>query len=222
MGASITNAALIFAAIVSAQSPERFVETGPVGLVFPAASGPLSAEQVEERTHTASGGDSISETVVSHIHRDSMGRMRIEWGIEANQASARIIYLLDPVSTSSWILLVDSKTAVRAGPESGEFRVGFPVVGRPLPNRTWRTATEILESRMLQGLRAEGTRTTRTSAGQPQLKAVEEQWFVRDLHLTLLVKASGPGWTHTAELRKLDRREPDPALFAIPSDYTIQ
>ena len=75
---------------------------------------------------------------------------------------------------------------------------------------------------MFQGLRVEGTRTTRTSEDQPPLKAVEEQWFVRDLHLTLLVKASGPGWTHTAELRNVDRQEPDPALFVVPSNYTIQ
>jgi hypothetical protein len=39
--------------------------------------------------------------------------------------------------------------------------------------------------------------------------------------MTFRIDASGPDWKHTATLRKLDRTEPDPALFVIPSDYTI-
>jgi hypothetical protein len=54
------------------------MDTGPVGLVFPIAGGPFSAEQREERRRMFPGGTSRSETILSQIYRDRAGRVRIE------------------------------------------------------------------------------------------------------------------------------------------------
>ena len=46
--------------------------------------------------------------------------------------------------------------------------------------------------------------------------------MIDELGLTLQIEATGPNWKRTAKLQNLDRREPDPALFEIPSGYRIQ
>jgi hypothetical protein len=68
----------------------------------------------------------------------------------------------------------------------------------------------------------EGARVVQTLENQPHLISTHEAWFARSLGLTLAIEASGPNWRHTARLQNLDRHEPDPALFVIPPDYTIQ
>jgi hypothetical protein len=199
------------------------VESGPVGLVLPAGGAPLSAEQVEERTWTAPDGKPVSENLVSKVYRDHAGRMRIEWRVEISGEAIRTFYLLDPVAKCAYMALVENKTALRlGGPESGEFQVGFPAIGRRLPDGKWKTKTASLGTRVIQGIEVEGSRTIQTSEDEPPLRAFREAWSSQSLHLTLSEEASGPGWRHTANLQNIDRHEPDPKLFVMPSDYTIQ
>jgi hypothetical protein len=202
------------------------VDTGPVGLVFPIPDGPFSAQQMEERTRTLADGTSNSETLLSQIYRDSAGRIRIEWHIQGSHGeSSDVVYLIDPVVRSVVLLLVDSKIAtyILAPHSSSEpFQVGLPAVGKALPAGIWQTKVEGLGVRVIDGVEVEGARTVRTSEDQPPLSAVQEIWLSRSLGLTFVVDASGPNWRHTAKLQSVDRREPDPVLFVIPPDYTIQ
>ena len=202
----------------------RAVDTGPVGLVLPAGGAPLSAEQVEERTRTTPDGNSVSEAIVSRIRRDRAGRLRVEWRVESDQhESARVAYLLDPVASCSYMLVIEARIATQmSGPESGDLRVGFPAMGRSLPDGKWRTRTESLGTRVIRDIEVEGSRTIRTSEDEPTLTALKEMWLSEILHLTLLVEASGPGWRHTARLQNIDLREPDPNLFVIPGDYAVR
>jgi hypothetical protein len=177
------------------------VVSGPVGLVFPAPDAPFSARQVEERTRIAPGGTSSTETLVSQIYRDSAGRMRIEWRFQSPQGdSFAIVELIDPVARS------------------------YGHVARRLQNsRLPRQAASRLRAvRVIDGVEAEGERIVQTSGDQPPLIATRETWWSRTLRLTFVVEASGPNWRHTAKLQNLDLHEPDPALFGIPPDYTIQ
>jgi hypothetical protein len=196
----------------------------PVGLVLPVGGSPISAEQVEELTQTSPSGELVFETTTSHIYRDRAGRMRIEMTVETpNGESYHVTHLLDPVTSSSYILLMDSKIAFQtSGPETGTFHVGFPAIGQPLPDRIWRTTTESLGPRTIQGIEAEGTRTTHTAEGEPPLTAVEESWSSRRLGVTLVIQSSGPTWKHVARLHAIDRHEPDHSLFIVPSDYASQ
>lgn len=97
----------------------------------------------------------------------------------------------------------------------------FGSVGRVLPKGNWITQTESLGKRTIDGIEYEGTRETRVST-DPPATATYESWRSKELDITALAEASGPGWKHSAKLQKLNRREPDAALFVIPSDYTIQ
>ena len=219
MSVLILIAVLSFVATASAQRGVVPKGTGPVGLVFPLPDAPLSAQQMEERTRTAPDGISSTETVASQIYRDSAGRMRIEWRIQSTSGeSSAVVYLIDPVASSTVILPVEPEVANRtAVPRSSSepFQVGFPAVGRLLPAGTWRTKMEGLGTRVIDGVEVEGVRTVQTSEDQPPLIAVQEMWSSRSLGLTLVVEASGPNWRHTALLQNLDRHEPDPALFVI-------
>ncbi len=82
--------------------------------------------------------------------------------------------------------------------------------------------TESLGKQTIEGIEFEGTRTTTTVADQPSIVGVQDHWAARDLGLFGLEKSSGPELESTAKIRNLDRREPDPALFAPPPDYNIR
>jgi hypothetical protein len=200
--------------------------TGPVGLVLPVPNAPFSAQQVEERTRTAPDGTLTTKVIASQVYRDSAGRTRIEWrALDAPRGAYDVVYLIDPVSWSATILLVGPKvasqnTVPRSSP--GGFQVGLPAVGERLPATEWQTKAESLGTKIVEGIEVRGTRTTQTAEGKPPLTAVWETWSSQALGLKLIVEASGPDWKHTAKLRNLDRNEPDPSLFVIPPDYTVQ
>ena len=221
----ISTAGLTFVVTLSAQSGQRSMTTGPVGLVFPVPDYPLSPEQLEERTRTARDGTVTTERVVSQIYRDRAGRMRIEWLGADPRGSPQLVDLIDPVSRSMIKLLVQSKIAVffvKPHSESKPFNVGFPAVGVSLPTGRWQAKSERLGTRVISGIEVEGTRTVETSDDHPPLVAVKEEWGSKNMHVTMQVEASGPGWRHTAKLQNLDPHEADPTLFVIPSDYAIQ
>jgi hypothetical protein len=112
---------------------------------------------------------------------------------------------------------------LRPNSDSGPFQVSIlSAVGQWPSGTKWQTNREGLGTRVIGGVEVEGARDTLTSEDQPPLIAVQEQWASPNLGLTFEVEASGPNWKHTAKLQNLDRHEPDPALFVIPSDYEIQ
>jgi hypothetical protein len=163
--------------------------------------------------------------MVSQVCRDRAGRLRIEWRAEGLGESADIVILVDPVASSiTWLAVAQKIAYPDAVPPSrdGEFRVGFPWVAHPPQARNWPMKTEALGERLMEGIEVEGVRVVQTSEDPTPLTAVHETWRCPELHLTLVVEASGPSWKQTAKLQNVERREPDPALFAVPADYTIQ
>jgi hypothetical protein len=87
---------------------------------------------------------------------------------------------------------------------------------------------EALAPQVIEGLNATGTRTTTTiPAGQvgnaQEIKIVSEQWTSDELQLLVLTKHSDPRSGETVyRLRNVLRAEPDPSLFTVPADYTVQ
>jgi hypothetical protein len=50
-----------------------------------------------------------------------------------------------------------------------------------------------------------------------------EYWRSRDLNIQLLTKKNDPRQGETVtQLTKISRSEPDPALFTVPSGYTVE
>jgi hypothetical protein len=70
--------------------------------------------------------------------------------------------------------------------------------------------------------RAEGIRTTETSAaGEREIQIVNEVW-TQDLKAVVLSKGSDPRTGEmTYRLVNIQRSEPDSSLFAVPPDYSI-
>ncbi len=106
----------------------------------------------------------------------------------------------------------------------------FPGTG-PIP-RKWPPPSgvtmEKLPGKMINGIYAEGTRITwvrpQADKSGTHYMDVEETWISPDLKINVLSKFTStyPGSSQTiSEIVRLDRNEPDAALFEIPADYKI-
>ena len=89
-------------------------------------------------------------------------------------------------------------------------------------------AKEELGQKAIEGVMAEGTRTTTTIAagkiGNAQaIKVVSEQWFSPDLQVLITTRHSDPRSGETVyRLTNIIRGEQDRSMFEVPADYTIQ
>jgi hypothetical protein len=92
----------------------------------------------------------------------------------------------------------------------------------------YESRNESLGKQMIEGVEAEGTRTTDTiPAGaignERPIEIVYERWHSQELKMDIMVKSLDPRWGESIQrLTNIDRSEPDPSLFQIPSDYTVQ
>ena len=88
--------------------------------------------------------------------------------------------------------------------------------------------TDDLGQQTIQGVVAQGHRTTITiPAGQMgnerPIEIVNETWYSPELQTTVMSKRSDPRFGDTTyELTNIERAEPDPMLFQVPSDYKVE
>lgn len=91
----------------------------------------------------------------------------------------------------------------------------------PAPNE------ESLGTQAVNGVAAQGTRTTMTiAAGQigndRPIQVVSERWFSTDLQMLVKSSNSDPRFGETTyNLTSINQAAPDPSLFQIPADYTV-
>lgn len=89
-------------------------------------------------------------------------------------------------------------------------------------------AKEELGQKAIEGVMAEGSRTTTTipagKIGNAQaIKVVSEQWFSPDLQVIIMTRHADPRSGETLyRLTNIIRGEQDRSLFEVPADYTIQ
>lgn len=87
---------------------------------------------------------------------------------------------------------------------------------------------EDLGKQMIEGVEAEGTRTTVTiPAGEigneRAIEIVSERWYSPELQLVVMTRHSDPRSGETTyKLTNINRSEPAKSLFEVPSDYTIK
>jgi hypothetical protein len=87
--------------------------------------------------------------------------------------------------------------------------------------------TETLGKQTIDGVQAEGTRSTITiPAGEigneREIKIVNERWYSPELQTVILSKHSDPRMGETVyRLTNINRSDPHPSLFQVPSDYTL-
>jgi hypothetical protein len=88
--------------------------------------------------------------------------------------------------------------------------------------------SEALGKETIAGLPADGTRTTatipaNTIGNERPLDIVRETWYSPDLQIVLRSTVSDPRFGETTyEVSRVDRKEPSPSLFTVPSDYKVK
>lgn len=87
---------------------------------------------------------------------------------------------------------------------------------------------ESLGERNIEGVRAEGTRSTMTipagEIGNEQpINVVSERWYSPELQVVVMTKHADPRFGETTyRLTNINRSEPARTLFEVPSDYTVK
>jgi hypothetical protein len=95
-------------------------------------------------------------------------------------------------------------------------------------NKLDQQIEEKLQDRLIEGVLASGIRRTTTipsgAIGNEQpIRIVSEEWTSPDLQILVMTDRLDPRLGHsTYRLLKIVRSDPDPALFQVPADYTLQ
>ena len=109
-----------------------------------------------------------------------------------------------------------------------EAGIGETFVFRTKTSNPNEVKEEQLGKQIIEGVEAEGTRTTVTiPAGEigneRAIEIVSERWFSPELQLVVMTRNSDPRTGETTyKLTNINRSEPAKSLFEVPSDYTIK
>lgn len=212
---------------------------------------PYSADVVTESTHTLADGNHIRQSSTSKFYRDSEGRTRREQsvnlsGLAQSANMPQLVFIDDPVAGVNFALNAKDRTGTKStftardaggprpqgagrGPRPMDSAAGGPGArGMGMRGVTDQNIkTESLGKQTIEGVQAEGKRTTLTiPAGQmgneQPITIVTETWYSADLKAMVLSKHSDPrnGDTVT-RLMNVSRSEPSRMLFDAPADYKV-
>ena len=209
---------------------------------------PFSADAITTITQILGDGTRIETTTTAKFFRDRAGRVRREQtivglGAAANAASNvqtitvdpnpadGMAYTLDPTTRTAYrvprlvffgasVFRLNTGTIMLNGRATAAATPGF-VVGGSAPTQ------ESLGTRQFDGVKAAGRKTTSIiPTGQigndRPIEITDERWESPELRMLVYSRNSDPR-TGIVEYRltNINRTEPPPDLFVVPSDYTI-
>jgi hypothetical protein len=171
---------------------------------------PYTAQVVQTYTETEPDGTRLRRQEKLVKMRDSQGRTRIE--------TPGVVNLYVPLQCQFIQLFPGRKTASVV-----TWDVRVPRHGNPDDKNINR---ESLPGRTIHGIYSEGTRVTflipHDNGRAAEVECVKETWVSPEMKIEVLAKyGSTCSDEGIAEIRELDRSEPDAALFEIPTDYQI-
>jgi hypothetical protein len=199
--------------------------------VLPVTGRPFSGTDTIEWTHNLEDGSTVTTHLTAVVARDSQGRVYRE----------RRSFI--PANTSQQSKLIDKifydpnahtkTTCTVATRQCGITAYNAPVSFKPAPagprdNGTRYLTRESLGINTLDDLSVVGTVETLTiNAGalgnDRALVITREFWYSPDLQINLSVTRKDPReGTQIIKLVDLNRSEPDPAMFQVPADFTVQ
>jgi hypothetical protein len=214
----------------------------------------FSADSVTEHIQTLADGNRFTRKSVAHIYRDSAGRTRREHEMNRRGTTVmngdvpRLLIINDPVARVNYVIETQAGTArktqlpppqvmeafSKARGDNAPFSVLMPTSaahrrmsegeGAAEPTKPVR---EKLPSQVIEGVLAEGTRTTLTiPAGEfdneQPLVISHEEWYSPDLHMIVSMKHNDPRFGETTfTLTNINRSEPAADLFQLPPGYRI-
>lgn len=237
--------------VETARAGERFytaalgsVQAGPDVLTGPVVTdAPFSADATTTVTQVLGDGTRIEQTTTARFFRDRAGRVRHEQTIAGLGAlngggtMEMITVAPDPGDGTSYTLDPTTRTARRM------LRVVFSSFGGAVflnaapaiavqgraggPAVSVGSTAESLGTRQFDGVKAIGRKTTTViPAGQigndRPIEITDERWESPDLRMLVYSRNSDPR-TGVVEYRltNINRSEPPPDLFVVPSDYTV-
>jgi hypothetical protein len=186
------------------------------------------AEAVTEKTQILGDGTRITRKTTSAVYRDSEGRTRREVTLDSIGPFAptgdaqKLVFINDPVAGVHYVLSPQEHTARKMDMSAKE-----PPVRPDVPASTEGT-TESLGKKTIEGVEAEGTRSTITiPAGQigndRPIDIVSERWYSQALQTVILSKHNDPRvGENVYRLTNINRTEPAKSLFELPADYKVE
>ena len=213
----------------------------------PVTGAPYSAEITTEIVQQLADGNRIERRSTSAVARDAQGRVRREQQVTAigpilPAGNPQIVTINDPVAKAHYSLDAERKVAIQMpmlftarvdGPdrrpvvgrnETREFIATAPIAAAHTPD----ARTEMLGTRAIEGVTAEGTRVTiAIPAGaignQAPIEIVNERWYSPELQTVVLSRRSDPRFGETTyRLTNIVRAEPPAELFQVPPDYRVE
>jgi hypothetical protein len=205
---------------------------------------PFSATSTSTTKQTLQDGTTINRTVQGAIYRDGQGRSRREvtftgvGPLEAAGGTHKMVAIFDPVAGVHYMLNPDKKVAHKMtlpakGGTAGTADKAQAFQQKMQARQQQEEASgalkvESLGTQMVNGVNAEGTRTTHTIAAgaignSAPIQVVSERWYSADLQTVVQSTRTDPRFgTITFSLTNIQKAEPAATLFAVPADYAVQ
>jgi hypothetical protein len=214
----------------------------------PVTGAPFSAQVIVENTRMLANGVHLSEKASGALYRDSQGRIRRD---KPRNGDTEIAIIDDPVAGVQYRLHLFQHTVARlsysdmeaANRETQERRT---VEEAELTNKKAQAEkaereaaaasqnrealsepkTESLGTQMIEGVQAQGKRSTRTvpagaMGNDKEFDIVQETWYSPTLQMVLMFKMSNPARGDLVmKLANINQGEPQHSLFEPPSDFT--
>ena len=232
LSASVCLTVLLLAgAVAHAQEGKKLliVESAPLEPISHVTGAPFSADAITEFTHVLGDGNRIERRHLSSIARDGEGRTRREedvvliGALTTAGATPRLVTIDDPVARTSYTLDDDLRVA-HQNPLALKLIKGTRVDRGQGDN----VVTEALGRRSIEGVMAEGIRSTTTiPAGAignlAPIEIVSERWYSRELQMPVLITRRDPRSGDTVyRLVNVQRAEPPAHLFMVPPGYEVR
>lgn len=227
----------------------RYTFTATINTGFPGTpavmtGAPYSGEEVAQTIQILADGTRVTRPQASvRVWRDSGGRTRTErplmpvmtgsmtvenmpYFIEIFDPDAGYRYYVDSVNrVAHRCKLPANLPKIRLSSQNAVIGRSINVT-RPGPNNSEST-TESLGTKVVEGIPAEGTRTTTTypigAIGNDRpIVTTMEMWHSPDLNVTVFLKNVDPrSGENIHGLINISRAEPNPSLFEVPPDYQL-
>ncbi|MGD0402594.1 MAG: hypothetical protein ABSB66_05300 [Candidatus Acidiferrales bacterium] len=194
---------------------------------------PFTASFSTQETQTLTDGNKIERTTTGTMARDTAGRTRRDMTLPAigpwaasGKTPPQVSFINDPVAGTHYVLEANTKTARQMsarnhGPDGAR---AAGMAARVQKN----TTTESLGTQTINGVSAQGTRTTRTipageMGNEKPIVIVKETWYSPELQITVMTKRTDPRMGETiSQVTNIQKQEPAATLFQVPSDYTVK
>jgi hypothetical protein len=194
---------------------------------------PFTASFSTQTTETLTDGNKIERNTTGTVARDTAGRTRRDMTLAAigpwaasGKTPPQVSFINDPVAGTRYVLEANTKTARKMsahnhGPNAAR---ASALTARVQKN----TTTESLGTQTINGVSAQGTRTTRTilageMGNEKPIVIVKESWYSPELQITVMTKRTDPRMGETvSQLTNIQKQEPAATLFQVPSDYTVK